>query len=457
MKQRGCLLFFLILGLIGCPAPRAQAGELSWKTLAQRLQARLDKGALGNDVRVSFQNCPLGEYEAEELMAYTIRGDGWVIIQMHNKVRELKVAPAELLWLSKFLLEHDLGNFPEQESPADNSASYGIILSIDGYHKGIQLYNSLNDINREIVWQYLFRMGQLILTEVGFRDKAKPLLPVCKGIIGHTEIDSNDDGKFEWLRLELGFYSFKPGDYIVNFGGYKQNIFLSQGNSIREFPLNLYLLSIPDFQSKDYLQFSINSPGLDPLKPYKMDLGLDSSIYKLNTSRLHPDLYFKGSGGHSFKLGLNQTVLLGVKRNDDSPEEVIHRFSVSRIAPGEVTLGPGEGEGQVIKTDDNPIILDFYGCISSTLRLKAVEGNEAVFEAGWNIPDKEELREKIGDYKDYIASGKFKGNEGSLKFSIGYYEECLGDLRTLDDLAVKVIYCQPSNEEMFWDRGHDQI
>jgi hypothetical protein len=452
MKQRGCLLFFLILGLIGYPAYRAEAGELSWKALVQRLQNRVDKGILGNDVRVSFQNCPLGEYKAEELMAYTMRGDGWVVIQMHNKVKELKVAPSELLWLSKFLLEHNLGNLPEQESQADNSASYGIILSIDGYHKSIQLYNSLNDINREIIWQYLFRMGQLILTEVGLRDKAEPLLPVCKGIIGHTEIDSNNDGRFEWLRLELGFYSFKPGEYVVNFGGYKQNIFLSQGNSIREFPLNPYLLSIPDFQLKEYLKFAINSPGLDSLKPYKMNLGLDSSIYKLNTSRLQPDLSFKGCGSHSFKLGLNQTVLLGVKRNDDHPDEVIHRFSIAQIAPDEVRLGPGEGEGQIIKLDDNPTILDFYGCISNTLRLKEIEGNEAVFETGWNIPDKGELKEKISNYRDYTASGKFKDNEESLKFSIVYYEECLGDLRTLDDLEVKVIYCQPSAQEMLWDR-----
>ncbi|MCK9594547.1 MAG: hypothetical protein PHH68_04820 [Candidatus Omnitrophica bacterium] len=453
MKLRRCLLLLLVLGIAGSPAARAETAQLSWKVLSQKLQSRVDKGLLGNDVRVSFQNCPLGDYKAEELMAYTMRGDGWVVIQMRNKVKELKVSPAELIWLSKFLLEHNLGDFPEQESPADNSASYGIIISIEGHRKSIQLYNLLNDVDREIVWQYLFRLGQLILTEVGLRDKAEPLLPVCKGVVGYTEIDSNNDRRAEWLRLELGFYSFKPGDYTVNFGGYRQNIFLSQGNSIREFALNTYLLSSPDLQLKEYLQFAINSPGDDPLKPYKMDLGLDSYLYKLNVSRLQPDLFFKGSGRHSFRLGLDQTVFLGVKRNDAYPDEVIHRFSISGIAPGEVRLGPGEGEGQTIKVDDNEITLDFYGCISSALRLKAIEGNYAVFETGWNIPDKDLLKEKISDYRDYIASGKFKDNEESLKFSIGYYEECLGDLRTLDDLAVRVIYSQPSTGEMLWENG----
>jgi len=452
MRQRSCLLMFLVLLLAGSPFARAETAQLSWKALAQKLQSRVDKGSLGNDVRVSFQNCPLGEYKADEVMAYTIRGDGRVIIQMRNKVRELKVSPGELFWLSKFLLEHNLENFPEQESSADNSASYGIIISIEGFHKGIQLYNSRNDIDREIVWQYFFRLGQLILAEVGLRDKSEPLLPVCKGVIGHTGIDSNNDGRAEWLRLELGFYSFKPGDYTVNFGGYRQNIFLSQGNSIREFALNTYLLSSPDLQLKEYLRFSINSPGGDPLKPYEMDLGLGSYLYKLNVPRLQPDLFFKGGGRHSFKLGLDQTVFLGVKRNDAHPDEVIHRFSISGIAQGEVTLGPGEGEGQTIKVDDNEIILDFYGCISSTLRLKAIEGNYAVFETGWNIPDKGSLKEKISDYRDYIASGKFKDTEDSLKFSIGYYEECLEDLRTLDDLAVRVIYSQPSPEEISWER-----
>ena len=103
----------------------------SWNQVAGKLQKRVALGNLGNDVSITFQNAPYKKYMEDELMAYTLRSDGEMTIQMNAQIKRIKVAPNELLWLAKFLIEHKLEDFSEREPQLADSASFAIILKVE--------------------------------------------------------------------------------------------------------------------------------------------------------------------------------------------------------------------------------------------------------------------------------------------------------------------------------------
>ena len=69
---------------------------VSWAFLVQKFQERIEKNTADKDVRLSFLNTPYGKYQIEDLMAYTLSGDGTVTIQMHDQIRNIKISPEEM-------------------------------------------------------------------------------------------------------------------------------------------------------------------------------------------------------------------------------------------------------------------------------------------------------------------------------------------------------------------------
>jgi len=405
----------------------------SWNQVAGKLQKRVALGNLGNDVSITFQNAPYKKYMEDELMAYTLRSDGEMIIQMNAQIKRIKVAPNELLWLAKFLIEHKLEDFSEGEPQLADSASFAIILKVGNSRKGIWLYNKGNDKNREIVWQYMFHLGQLFLENAGLRDKSQAILPVCNGINRVEELDSNNDGRIEWLRLKIGFHAFKAGEFTFNFSGVSHSVFLGQGNTEKDFFLNTYLLQPAADYNKEYLALTVNSQPASLIGPYRMDLGLDSESYRNKNLRISPDFVFQGPGKNRFPLRLHQSVIVEVKNNRTEPENKFLRFTLLEINSDGARL-VGKDEPVFLALEEN-IPLGDFGCISSVFSLVGPHPGGAIFEVSWNIPEADTVQRQMG---------YFQGDKEAARSSLDFSRKCLGQLEELEDLQINVIYSTPA-------------
>jgi hypothetical protein len=448
MKKLLNLVLVLILEcLILYQVGASQEGG-GWRTLVKEMQTRLESGALARDFRLSFNNHPQGKYAEEELLAYTLRGDGTAIIQMNNKVKVVKILPSEIIWLCKTIMGYKLEDLPENEPRASNSSSFAIVFRNMKSVGGVRLCNSQNDKNRQIIWQYLFRFGQILLDKTGLRDRNKPILPVCKGIIGCQEIDSDNDGRIDWLRLDVGFYSFSCADFIIDFSGYTQNIFFAQGNSSKEFFLNTYLLQSDWKNTRGFLKMGIDSKtAASATAPYIMDIGLDFYSYRNRKNfRTIPDLVFKGNGIWKFKVKLNQTVALEIKKGQSPKDKALGWFYVSEIMPDCVNLVARQYSKFTLGTED--FNLASWDCISAFLRLAQKDASSAIFEIGWNIPDKEGLDRRIRNFKEIIMSDSYRGNTESIKSSLDFHEKCNRELQELGDLEININYCLPPVEKI---------
>lgn len=441
MNKLKYLLVFLLLNLLIFERVCAKEETISWRSLVQQIQAQIENGSLGKDFRFYFQNIPYRSYTEEELMVYVIKSDGKVFAQMGNQVRTTRISPNELIWLCKFLLEYGLAGLPENEPRAEGSAAYSIILRSNNAAKGIRLYNSRNDKNREIIRQYLFRFGQLLFEEVRFRDKTETLLPVCKGITKEEELDTDGDGVIDWLRLYIGFYNFKSADFVIDFLGNKQNIFLPPGNTDKEFLLNTYLLRRNRQDLKNFFKFKIDSKIGSSTGPYVMDIVIDSHKYKKSNFRISPDIVFKGAGKWRFKANLNQAVVLEIKKNRPQPYEDFLWFYITAISPQGVSLDGRFNLNLKLEAEATPLV--FFGCMANFLRLNKIDNSSAIFEISWRVPDIDRLEQRIGQYKEMLQSGKFYDKEDKFRLSLEYDEQCKQDLATLDDLEIGVIYCAP--------------
>jgi hypothetical protein len=428
-----CLTLFPVL---------AEEDQNSWRFLVKSMHTRIVNGSLGQDFKISFQNRPFQKYTKEELMIYTLGGDGTAIVQMGNQVKELKIFPEELLWLCKTLLEYNLAGLAEDETPTEAGASYSIVLRCGESKKGIYLYKSRNDKNREVIWQYLFRFGRVLSERVGFRDKNEPILPVCKGIVSEQQIDSNNDGLIDWLRVNVEFYNFRAGDFIIDFSGYSQDIFLVQGNSNREFFLNTYLLQSESENLKNFFKMGIDSKEGSLSGPYIMDMGLDSYRNNKENLRSTADLVFKGNEKWRFKVNLNQTVALEIKKGESASDKAIGWFCVSGIlADGTVKIWGRQLSEFVLGKEDLPLV--FWGCISSFLHLCETDANSAIFEIGWRVPDKESLERRIRNFQEIIVSDNYHGDVQTIKTSLESDEKCKKDLQMQHELEVNISYCLP--------------
>lgn len=70
-----------------------------WRALALALKQRLAGNARDKRLKISFLNTPLGKHNVEDLMAYSLSGDGSVVIQMRDTLKKISVAPEELYWM----------------------------------------------------------------------------------------------------------------------------------------------------------------------------------------------------------------------------------------------------------------------------------------------------------------------------------------------------------------------
>jgi hypothetical protein len=434
------LIFSIMLQLVFLTPALAEPSS-SWPQLVEKLQKKLNAGSLGGDVSISFQNAPYKKYMEDELLAYTFRSDGEVIIQMGDQVKEIKVPDNELLWLAKFLTEHKLGEFPDKEAQLAESGSFAIILKVGNSRKGIWLYNKGNDRNREVAWQYMLHLGQTFLETAGLRDKSQPLLPVCEGINRFEELDNNNDGLVDWLRLKIGFHAFRPGQYTFDFSGVRHSVFLPQGRSEKDFFLNTYLLQPKTSVNKEYLFFVIDSQPPCPIGPYRMDLGLNSNNYPGKKFRTLPDFVFAGPENNKFTLRLHQSAIVEVEKSPAEPASKLLRFTLSELTPeGARLIGKDE---PVFLTKDETIHLDDFGCISSIFSLGSIDAGSASFEVGWSIPESEAIQKKIEYFREILTKDDYSGDKESAKSSLDFCQECLELLGGLDELKINVIYTSP--------------
>jgi hypothetical protein len=432
---------FFILQLIFPQLVFAQE-TVSWRQVAQNLQQRIDKGSFGHDVSITFQNSPYKEYLDDELMAYTFRSDGVVIIQKNDQVKEIKVGPNELLWLAKFLVEHKLSELPEKEAEIGNSPSFALNFKIGNLRKGVWLYNRKNDKDREIIWQYLFHLGQLLMENAELREKDLAILPVCLGINRIEELDPNNDGLVEWLRLRIGFHVFKAGEYTFDFSGVKHTGYLSQGNIEKYFFLNTYLLQPDTGFKKEYLILAVDSSPPYPTGAYCQDLGLSKEGLTRKNLRVQPDFVFEGQDKGSFPLQLHQSVIVQVSKNKAELGDKLLRFTLSEIKPEGVLL-TGKDEPVFLALQER-IHLEDFGCVSSLFGLESINPESAVFEVNWNIPATEGVQKKVEYFQEALVDEKYLGDKETARSSLDFCLECLDQLQETGELKINVIYSTPA-------------
>ncbi len=415
---------------------------VSWRQVAQNLQQRAERGIAGDDISITFQNSPYKKYLEDELMAYTFRSDGMVVIQMRDQVKQIKVSPTELLWLAKFLVEHKLSDLPEKEPEISGSASFAINIKVGNIRKAIWLYNKGNDKNREIIWQYLLHLGQFLLEDAGLRDKNLAIFPVCLGVNRIEELDSNNDGVIEWLRLKIGFHAFKAGEFTFDFSGVRHTVFLAQGDTEKDFFLNAYLLQPDCGLRKECLIFAINSCPPYPTGAYSLDLGLAEKGSRRKNLRASPDFVFEGAENGKFPLHLRQSAIVEVKNNQFEAGDKLLRFTLSEITPEGVRL-TGKDKSVSLAREEKMPIGDF-GCISGLFGLTEVDSTGATFEVSWNIPEAEAVKKKVEYFQEVLVNDEYPGDKETVRSSLDSSQECLGQLDGLEELKINVIYSTPA-------------
>jgi hypothetical protein len=442
LRNKLFILLPFALQFIICVFPVFAQEAVSWKQLAQNLQRRIDNGSLGREVSISFQNSPHKPYMEDELMAYTFRSDGMVIIQMNDQVKEVKVPPNELLWLAKFLVEHKLSELPDKETEIPGSAAFSLNIKLGNIHKGVWLYNKGNNSGREIIWEYLLHLGQSLLENAGMRDKDLAILPVCQGINKIEELDPNNDGLIEWMHLRIGFYAFKAGEFTFDFSGVRQTFYLAQGSTEKDFFLNTYLLNAANELKKEYLFLVVDSQPPYPTGAYRLDLGLAEEAVRRKNLRVLPDYVLEGPAKGSFPLRLHQSVIVEVKKNQFESGNRLLRFTLSEITAEGVRL-TGKDEPVLLAREEKIPLADF-GCISSLFGLGTVDPKGAVFEVNWNVPEAEGVHKKVEYFQEALADDKYQGDKETARASLDFCRDCLQLLDCLQDLKIIVIYSTPA-------------
>lgn len=447
------VLFFLRAGAqaqdsiipwpMGEEAAQAPQETVFWRTLALDLKQRLGRSPNDKNLKISFLNTPLGKHIVEDLMAYTISGDGAVTIQMHDTLKEISVQPEELYWMGQFLFEHGLEDLPDKEADDPSSSEFRISLRVDGRRKTIRLYNSRNTKDREIIWQYLYSFGLRLLQKAGLSDENKPIMPVCRGVTGVQEIDADNDGLVDWLKLKLEFYSFKSGDYTLGFNGRKTSVFLPQGNTSQYLYVNSYLLKNKGPMLSDFSRISIAGKPVHPKGPYIFDLNIDAAGYAgRDDIRDAPDKSGKGAAPVRFEARLNQEVIMEILSAGREDSRAVIRFTVVDVGPQGVTI---ETEGESIPvTPQDPLFLHDIECMGCVLRLIGTEGGCGVFETGWIVPDRTVIANKISYFNEAFASDRYHGDKEQARLSLDNALACKEAIEHTDDLRINVVYTSPA-------------
>jgi hypothetical protein len=422
------------------PAPRQET--VSWQILTRKFQQRIETNTADKDVRLSFLNTPYGKYREEDLMAYTLWGDGSVTIQMHDQIKSIKIPPEEMKWIGDFLLKHRLADLPDREPDVRDSAEFRVSLRVGDMKKTLRLYNSRNDKNREIIWEYFYSFGLRLLQTAGLSDVNSPIMPVCRGVTDVSELDTNSDGLIDWLKLKIEFISFKSGDFTLGFCGRKENIFLPQGNTVHYEYINTYLIGSRDLGLYDYSRLKLDTKPPGPKGPYVMDLDLDKAGYEHRVNfRKAPDACAAGADPLLFEAGLNQEVILEMTLTGSPADRGVIRFFIKNVQPDRVIIG-SDTESIVVSAKD-PFFLHDIECIGCILTLVNTRGSTAVFEANWIIPDKEVIESKIRHFNEAFASENFHGNKEQARLSLDNALSCKEAIENSQNLQINLIYTEP--------------
>jgi hypothetical protein len=426
------------------PPARSRQEFIPWRSLAQSLLGRIEARKLDKNVKISFLNTPYSKYVPEDLMAYTISGDGAVTIQMRDTLKEINVPPEELYWLSQFLLDHHLEDFPDTEPDVRDSAEFRVTLGIDEKRKTLRLYNSRNDNDREIVWQYMYSYGLRLLQAAGLTDQNKAIMPICKGITEIRELDTDDDGLVDWLKFRIEFISFKSGDFTLGFGGRKKALFLPQGNTVYYAYVNAYLAHCNDPAMYNYAQVSIDTKPPSSKGPYRMNLNVDTARYAARRDlRATPDISISGGESLSFEASLNQEVMLEITRAGSSDDRCVIRFVIKEVLPDRVVIGDDAESIDVTALDS--FFLHDIECMGCVLTFVKSSGSIATLEAGWIGPDKAAIESKIQYFNEAFASDNYHGDKEQARASLDSALSCKEAIENMQDLRINVVYLSPAS------------
>ncbi len=355
MKKINCFpIFFLPWLIISYPLPAKEI--VSWRSLVKKMQESVTAGNLGKDFSLIFSEEPTGKVLTKPFQ-YTLSGDGKVSLHFGEEKKELEIPQEEVFWLCRSLSEYKLADIPEtQEIFVCDASSYFLTLRIGDMKKEIYL-SSLGEEeeNRLILWQYLFRFGQQLMEKAGLRDRNQPILPIWKGIIKEEKIDSDQDGLIDWLHLWIGFYSLKPGSFIVGYypGGSQKTSF-HLGDTHKEFFVNGYELRRWEKRREERPRGSlrISMPSQKFGETEVIEVPLVSGKHKQEEFRATPDLTFKGSSKWRFRVYLNQTINLRMKSSPPLENETFWWFSLEEISPRGIKLGKGS-DSEIMKVGEN--------------------------------------------------------------------------------------------------------
>lgn len=454
MRKWRYLLVFFLLGLLFSQPVSAKEEMNSWRAIVQEMQNRIEEDSLGEDFSLVFDYCSFDPTPGLPLsLKYTLRGDGKVSLQIDNKKRELRISSKEIIELCRSLLEYkllNLADFVETDYLRSEQPSCSITLRIGKEEKEISFFLPAREKNREIIWQYLYRFGQLLLEKTELRNKNQPILPICKGIIREEKIDSNQDGLIDWLHIWVGFHTFKPNNFIVDYTlGRKQKIFFRQGDTQKEFFINAYVLRQWEEGERGYMTISYQT-----VKGFEENyvFSLESAKYKKEQFRTKSDIVFKGEGKWRFKVNLDQTVGLRMKSSSPPANETYWWFYIEEISPEEVKLGGGLDS--TVRLGGESENLGFVGILSNPFRLLEINSNGAIFEIGWNVSDLGGEKHKImmDLMEKDIKSGKYKGSkkeEGAKKY-LTMIEQLKSQKEKLDTnkLEIDINYSAPPVEKI---------
>lgn len=416
---------------------------IQWRRLVSDLSFRLESDSAGAEDKVSFLNTPYRKFVKEDLIAYTVAGDGAVTVQMRDKISHIAVTREEALWFFKLLMEYGLADLPDEEPDDRESAEFRVSVRTGGKKKVLRLYNSRNGPKRDILWQYFYSFGLKLLQSADLMDRNKAVMPVCKGITGRQEIDSDNDGRVDWIKFRLEFYSFKSGDFVLGFGPGKTDLFLPPGNNVHYEYVNSYLLSEPGSSLADYSLLTVDTKPGNPRGPFAMKLADEFKAYSGRQNlRKTADKSCSGEESLVFKAGLNQSVILHIGKTESFDKGSVIRFKVKKIDGESVLVGNDKESLELVKDDKN--LLHDLECVSCYLRLSRIEGSSAVFEAGWDIPVKEAVENKIRQYNEALTSDNFHGDKELARASLDAMLDCRECLENLDDIRIELVYVSPS-------------
>ncbi len=450
----GVSVFFLCAGLCAAQeqilywpqdqeAAEPEKETVFWRTLALELKTRLNRNPRDKNLKISFLNTPLGKHAVEDLMAYTLSGDGAATIQMRDTLEKISVLPEELYWMGQFLFEHGLDALPDQEPDDPASAEFRISIRVDDRKKTIRLYNSRNTRAREILWQYLYSFGQRLEQDAGLSDRNKPIMPVCRGVTGIQEIDADNDGLIDWLKLKIEFYAFRSGDFTLGFCGRKTDLFLSQGNSAHYLYINACLLKNTGPALYDYSRITIGTTPLHPKGPYVFDLDIDAAAYAVRADvRASPDMSCIGAGPVNFTARVNQEVVMEMSRQGREEDRAVIRFTVKEVKPEYVIIG--HENDSITMTARDPLFLHDIECMGCVLGLVKAEGGSAVFEAGWIVPDPAVIENKIEYFNEVCVSDSYRGDKDQARLSLDNALACKEAIANTQDLRINIVYTAPA-------------